>query len=228
MPNRTQKKEPNVNCIIQHSPLGRPIQSIINSHWHIVESDPGLKVFTAAPRVVFKRPPNLRNSLVRAHLPPLTTPNFLQAAPPGNYRCGRCTQCNFTQKMSTFSHPRTGKSFNIKGTITCNTSNVIYMLKCPCGLAYIGKTTRPLKTRISEHRSNIRNHDPKSPVAVHFTQCSDNLSSLRYCGIEVVKTPTRGGDINSLLLKKEAFWIYTLDTLAPRGMNEEFDLRPFL
>ena len=102
------------------------------------------------------------------------------------------------------------------------------MLKCPCGLAYIGKTTRPLKTRISEHRSNIRNHDQKSPVAVHFTKAGHNVSSLCYWGIEQVKLPRRGGDINTFLLKREAFWIYTLETLAPKGLNEDIDLRPFL
>jgi len=106
--------------------------------------------------------------------------------------------------------------------------NVIYLLKCPCGFAYVGKTTRPLKIRISEHISNIRNHDIKSLVAVHFSQASHNVSSLRYCGIELVKQPFRGGDVNRLLLKWEAFWIYTLDTLAPKGLNEDFDLRPFL
>lgn len=34
--------------------------------------------------------------------------------------------------------------------------------------------------------------------------------------------PTSGGDIKLSVIKKEAFWIYTLD------MNEDFDLRPFL
>ena len=102
------------------------------------------------------------------------------------------------------------------------------MLKCPCGLAYIGKTSRSLKTRISEHRSNIRTHDSRSPVAVNFTTFSHSVSTLSYCGIELVKQPSRGGDLNALLLKREAFWIYTLDTLSPRGLNEDFDLRPFL
>lgn len=102
------------------------------------------------------------------------------------------------------------------------------MLKCPCGLAYIGKTTTPLKTRISEHRSNIRNHDTKSPVAIHFTEARHNVSTLRYLGIEHIQLTNRGGDINSVLFKREAFWIYTLDTLSPKGLNKDFDLKPFL
>ena len=220
--------EPTLNCVVQYSPLGSGFQSILKKHWYIIESDPQLKCLSTPPRIVFKRPPNLRNLLVRAHLPTLTQPNFLNSVPFGNYRCGHCSQCNFTHKTSTFSHPRTGKPFNIKGVISCNSKNVIYMLKCPCGLAYIGKTSRSLKTRISEHRSNIRTHDSRSPVAVHFTTFSHSVSTLSYCGIELVKQPSRGGDLNALLLKREAFWIYTLDTLSPRGLNEDFDLRPFL
>ncbi len=44
----------------------------------------------------------------------------------------------------------------------------IYLTKCPCELAYIGKTTRSLKTRIAEHRSNTRLKVERNPVAVHF------------------------------------------------------------
>lgn len=102
------------------------------------------------------------------------------------------------------------------------------MIKCPCGLAYIGKTTRCLKTRISEHRSNIRLNDEKNPVAVHFNTFNHNLATLQYIGIEHVAIPRRGGDIDNLLLRREAFYIYTLNTIAPKGMNMYFDLKPFL
>lgn len=121
------------------------------------------------------------------------------------------------KKTNTFKHSRSGKTFSIKGKITYNTNNVIYLLKCPCGLAYVGKTSRALKIRISEHRSNIRNKETKSPMAIHFTEARHNVSALKYCGIEHVKPTSRGGDINSAILKREAFWIYTWDTLSPKG-----------
>lgn len=217
-----------LNCVIQYSPLSKDLERIIHKHWHIIKSDSTLKELSEPPRTVLKRPPNLGNMLVRADLPPLTQPHFLQQTPHGNYKCGHCAQCNFTRRTTTFNHPWTGKSYQIKGVITCNTNNVIYMLKCPCGLAYIGKTNRPLKHRISEHRSNIRNHDQKSPVALHFTNAKHSVSCLKYTGIEKVNPARRGGDIDTILLQREAFWIYTLDTLSPRGLNEDFDLRPFL
>ena len=70
--------------------------------------------------------------------------------------------------------------------------------------------------------------DERSPVAVHFKQKQHPLSSLRYIGIEHVSTPRRGGDIDNLLLRRELFWIDFLGTMAPIGLNDEFDIRPYL
>ncbi|XP_049423574.1 uncharacterized protein LOC125883384 [Epinephelus fuscoguttatus] len=206
-PTPDQGSEQGVICAIQYSPVAKDITKTIKQHWHIIDSDPTLKdIFIKPPRVVYKRPPNLRNMLVRADLPPPPPPShFLGSIASGNYPCGRCQQCHFTQKTVSFNHPHTGKKYNVKGIITCSTTNVIYMLKCPCGLAYIGKTTRALKTRIAEHRSTIRNEVTSSPVAVHFSAARHNISTLRYVGIETLKCPRRGGDINSLLLKGKHF-----------------------
>ena len=105
---------------------------------------------------------------------------------------------------------------------------VIYMLKCPCGLSYIGKTRRSLKTRISEHRSTIRTGETKNLVAAHFVQGGHPISSLRYIGIEMVKMSRRGEDIERKLLQRESFWIHMPNILSPLGLNEESDLKPFL
>lgn len=76
------------------------------------------------------------------------------------------------------------------------------MLKCPCGLAYAEKTTRPLNTRITEHRCAIRNHSLTHPVAVHFTEAQQNISNVRYIGMEGVKFPSREVYIDPLLLRR--------------------------
>lgn len=97
------------------------------------------------------------------------------------------------------------------------------MLKCPCGLAYIGQTSRALKVRISEHRSAIRRGDMDSPVARHFLERAHPISQLRFLGIELVPKPNRGGNFTEKLLRRELFWIYQLNTLSPRGLNEDRD-----
>ena len=226
---RPKQTEHRVCCAIEYSPVSKDIEKTINKYWYIIDTDPFLKkCLPNPPRVVHKRAPNLRNMLVRADLPPPAPSHFLSDIPPGNYPCGRCQQCNFTRKSNSFNHPHTGKKYKIRGIITCSTANVVYMLKCPCGLSYIGKTSRALKTRIAEHRSTIRNNVITSPVAVHFNKAGHNVSTLRYTGIELVQSPRRGGDVNNMLLKRELFWIHTLQTLAPKGLNEDYDIRPFL
>ena len=217
-------------CFLQFSPLGKELEEAIKKHWHIINTDSSLsKIFVNPPKVVYKRPPNIRQTLVKSDLLPIRQGTFLDdILPEGNYRCGSCVQCQFTKKCTTYKHPHTGQTLKIRGTITCTQKNVIYLLTCPCNLAYVGKTTRCLKTRIAEHRSNIRNRDQRSPVATHFHEAGHNISMLQYIGIEQVKKPRRGGNIDTLLLKRESYYIHKLDTKQPRGLNQENEIGPFL
>jgi hypothetical protein len=87
----------------------------------------------------------------------------------------------------------TGKPLRMKGITTCATKSVVHLLKCPCGLAYVGKMHRALRIHISEHRSSIRNQEAKSPVAMHFMTARHNVASLKYMGIEYIKVLRRRG-----------------------------------
>ena len=64
-------------------------------------------------------------------------------------------------------------------------------------------------------------------VAAHLLEANHSISSLHYIGIEHVTLPRRGVDLDNLLLKREAAWIFNLRTLAPFGLNVDFDLKPF-
>ena len=103
------------------------------------------------------------------------------------------------------------------------------MLKCPCGLAYIGQTKRPLKVRIGEHKTAIRTKNLEYAMARHYLQANHGSpASLKFWGIERITAPSRGGDIINKLLRREAHWIHNLDTLEPNGLNEEMSLSCFL
>lgn len=211
------------------SPISSSVKRIVNKHWHILKTDPQIaSAFTHPPKHFYKRTSNFRNLLVKSDLPIPKPRHFLSRIPNGNFPCHNCVHCYAMLKSDTFTHHSTGKTYAVKGRITCNTTHIVYLLKCPCNLYYVGKTKRLLKTRICEHKSSIRNCDEKSSVARHFNQLKHNTTDLKYMGIEVVETPRRGGDRDNLLLKREAYWIHTLDTLIPRGMNEEIILSCFL
>ncbi|OCT95215.1 hypothetical protein XELAEV_18012901mg, partial [Xenopus laevis] len=99
-----------------------------------------------------------------------------------------------------------------------------YALKCPCGLMYVGQTTRPLKDRVGEHKSDIMRKVKQSPVAQHFIEVGHSVSQLRFQVLQQVLKPRRGGDRIKLLLKCESSWICRLETLSPKSMNKEYDL----
>ncbi|CAB1340223.1 unnamed protein product, partial [Coregonus sp. 'balchen'] len=156
-----------VQCCLQSCLLGKYSSSTtsLRKHWHILSTDPQLEnTFKEPLWVVFRCTPNISQRVVRFDLPPVPRSTFLDNGPDGNYRCCRCTQCNFTKKA--------------QRSITPSRASVL------SGLCYVGKTKQALKTRIADHRSNIRTLDLRNPVAAHFMEARHNISSLKDIGIE--------------------------------------------
>lgn len=216
-------------CILKltHSPLSREIRNIVNSHWHIIKSDYQLNgLFQNLPLCVFSRSSNLRDRLVHADI--ATPPSGTLSNAQGNFPCKSCTSCIHYLKLQSFTHPHTRKIYKIKQLITCKSTHVVYILICPCPLLYVGKTIRALRTRILEHLSAIRRCDATSSVSQHFQLAKHAISDLKFLGIERVLPKRRGGDVDKKLLQRESFWIFELNSLFPKGMNEEINYSCFL
>ncbi|OCT92625.1 hypothetical protein XELAEV_18015682mg [Xenopus laevis] len=75
------------------------------------------------------------------------------------------------------------------------------MLKCPCGIVYVGQTIRKVKERIKEHKGDIRNFKKDTatdtPVSRHFNMNKHHVSQLKWLVLEVVESPHRGATIGS-------------------------------
>ena len=229
-PRERTTKEQSPLCFTTYSPIGFELRRILKHHWHVISTDPKMKhLYKEPPKLIFKRAPTLRNQLVRSYTPADRNHTFLDDIPDGNYKCGNCAQCRYTKKTKTYKHPHSGKIMKVRGVISCESTFCIYTICCPCGLTYVGCTTRSLRTRISEHRSNIRcGKIERNPVAAHFQAASHNLCYLQYMGIELVPKPPRGGDHKRLLLQRETYYIHLLNSMSPNGLNLEFDIKPFL
>ncbi|CAJ0919390.1 unnamed protein product [Ranitomeya imitator] len=141
----------------------------------------------------------------------------------GTFPCLNCQQCSNVLKGDSFTHPQSGKRFPIKGQFNCNSSFVVYLIKCPCGLGYVGETTQHIRDRISKHKSTIRCGRTLLPIPAHFLQNNHNVAQLRFQVIDHVRFLRRGGDRIKRLKERESFWIYTLQTLAPHGLNREYE-----
>ncbi len=107
--------------------------------------------------------------------------------------------------------------------------HVIFILKSPCGFIYVGQTKRNLKLRIAEHKAAVRNENMDYAIVRHYKERNHGpAASLKFTGIERVTPNPRGGNIINQLLKREAYWIYTLNSLELHGLNEALDLSPLL
>ncbi len=114
-------------------------------------------------------------------------------------------------------------------TLNHSSTAAVYVLKCPCGLVYVRQTKRALRTHISEHKTAIHTKNTDYAMAQHYAQASHgSAGTLKFWGIDKVSPASGGGDIINSLLRKEALWSYTLNTVEPHGINEELNLSCFL
>ncbi|OCT87357.1 hypothetical protein XELAEV_18021057mg, partial [Xenopus laevis] len=217
-----------VSC---YNVLSKEVGKIINRHWDILKvACQGIPVFQNPPILSFKRAQSLRDKLVRADVGAGRTlrQGTFCVTKNGTYPCLSCKHCNSCIKGDSIYHPHKGTIFKIKGYYTCLSTFVVYAIKCPCGLMYIGQTTRQAKERIGEHKSDIKRKILQNPVAGHFIEAGHFVSQLRFQILQQIPRPRRGGDRVKQLLKCEANWIRKLGTLMPGGLNKEYELYPLL
>lgn len=153
------------------------------------------------------------------------------------FPCTKCQICPFVDRTDVFKDAMGQKEYEIRDLINCSTTKVVYMITCPCPKIYIGKTKRALKIRMGEHLRDIkrewvverREKREKRLVAKHFVQYHHGKTDeLKVKGIYTLKLPARRGDFNRILLQKDKWWIYTLKSLEPLGMNTEQSMQSFL
>ena len=162
-----------------------PIQQ---KHWRAMTTlDPYLKeVFPEPPLLAYKRQKNLKDICIRARIPKIQ-PKFKKRNCKGMKKCMKqCPICPFVCegkniKTETFT-------WNINTEITCQTENLVYMVKCTkerCKESiYIGETERSLKERITEHIQYIKSNNKKQATGYHFNQPGHSLHDMIIMGIE--------------------------------------------
>ena len=64
------------------------------------------------------------------------------------------------------------------------------------------------------HCSDIRTRKTEKPVAAHFCQPDHSMEDLEVRGTEKIHNSSM-----QWRRERESFWIFTLRTLAPDGMN---------
>ena len=147
------KKKHSCACITTYNPLSSEIRSVIEKHWHVLSADPECaKLFTDRPLFSHYRSQSIRDYMVKAdcYIPPRQHTGRLDGVT-GFYPCLHCVACKYSKEMNTFTSAVTNKQYTIRQFVNCSSSNVVYMISCKCDLQYVGKTSRPVRTRIIEH-----------------------------------------------------------------------------
>lgn len=82
-----------------------------------------------------------------------------------------------TYKKANSSNSKNGRNFNIHSSITCESSNLIYVITCSgCGEHYIGQTGDTLRHRMTVHRQQIRETKYQcTAVSGHLRNCAKNI-----------------------------------------------------
>ena len=156
----------------------------------------------------FRRPKNLRDSLVHS------SASRRDIVGSGPCNISRCMTCTSITSSTTFTSTITRKSYNILHSLSCHSHNVIYLITCNlCNKQYVGLTSQTLRKRFNTHRFNI-NNDRGDAVAKHFNLPGHTISHAKITPIDQLLTTDMIG-----LQNKETFWIHTLQTLEPQGIN---------
>ena len=100
--------------VVAYNPSLPYISNILRKHFHILLSSKRCReVFKRPPIVAYRRTSNLRDILVKAKLPTITTPIFNNTSlPPGSFRCGQdCATCPYvTNGLTHYTFFSTGAS----------------------------------------------------------------------------------------------------------------------
>lgn len=164
---------------------------------------------------------------MHSHLPPVT-PILGGTEGSGTYKCGQCDQCPWIREGVGCPLPRDG-FHKLKGYADCRTTGIVYLAMCLCGAFYIGKTKRPFAKRIQDHLYYLDAGLLYTPICKHVgLNHSYDPSYISFTALEVIPEPERGGDIDRIILQKEAKWIFNQKATYPPGLNTALSYKPFL
>jgi hypothetical protein len=174
-------------------------------------------------KIIFgnRKPKNLTDLIIRADLPkiekfPVPTPTCK--------RIRTCRYCPILNKSGRVTSTSMGRKYKIPSKVTCNTSNVIYMLECTiCHKQYVGQTRNKILTRVGQHFGYIRNEDKEQPISRHML--THNWKGTRdypitFSILQLMRESTPGTKRAIRERNKwENIWMARLSTYVPKGLN---------
>ena len=182
-------------------------------------ADPIMKrLFENKMLLSYRKLPNLQTIIAqpqRQHLNFSLSSN-LGYIPSGD-NCQVCRASSFGRLVKPLSIPQF--SVRIPATVTCQTKNCIYYLKCKgsllsCKKAHYVGSTENIKKRFANHKSHIKRKKVFCNATGHFIKHHPNIDPEELLEITILES-----DISSNLNKLEDKWRWNLLTWFPFGLN---------
>ena len=214
---KSKKVEKGLPFVVNYHQLLSKLSSIIHRNLYLLHMNQKVKnILTPGPIVSYRSARKTSSYLVRARL-------YLLERKVGSEECGksRCEVCLNSQETVTFTSTRTGESFKINHKLNYNDNCLIYppTRKC-CGKQCVGETTDEFRLRQniykSNNRKNARNEEcTQEHLFEHFK--SEGYSGFPGNVSITLIDKTDGKDHK----RRENYWMRTLKTYAPVGLNTE-------
>ena len=141
--------------------------------------------------------------------------------------CNSCDICkHYLVAEKKFTSKVTGKTYFIKGDLSCNSKNVIYLITCDkCKDEYISSAV-DFKPRFRLHKSKIKTRKERCGTSRHFNEkylCS--TSPFGYAKVQIIEQvySEDSSNIEEVLWYSERYWQSQLFTVT-LGMNSINDL----
>ena len=157
--NRGKKNQPDgkVRLIFTHNEKNPPIHHWIRQSKKFLEKNEKAKDMGKNIQIAYKQPKNIKQ-LVGGP----SVGGRGEGRVENDAGCTKCTKkchaCKVLVEGNKFKSTNSGKFYNIKQKVNCQTSYIVYLVTCQkCSGQYVGKSTQAFTRRHSGHKQEIKN-----------------------------------------------------------------------
>ena len=153
--NRKKKKDDKVRCIFTFNEGNPPLHQWLRQAKKCLVKNEKAKTIGEKVQITYRQPKNLKK--IVTGLPKMGEGE--EEIDPGCFKCRKkCHACRILTEGKHFNSTNTGRRYNIKQKVSCDSSFVIYLGTClNCSGQYVGKSTQQFKRRHSGHKQEIKN-----------------------------------------------------------------------
>ena len=170
-----KSKEQPLAFISTHNKNNPDVFPAIYRNTQLLKNNDGLKKLLENTKIINskRQPHNLKKILTSAY--------FGSTPQQGTNKCNksRCELCDILIESKSFKFNNSPKPFKIKRNLNCDSTNVIYVIKCSnCSDEYIG-CSKSLRNRTALHKNHIKSDkNRKLFVSKHIFECGKEFKII--------------------------------------------------